>query len=448
MHTFPDMARFIMLLVLSFTIGACGSKQTKESKETKTSTTEASPEQNEDQGFSGYLPSMATITTYDGERRLEEGFGFFVGENLIIALNSQFGNCNRALLQTWDGGEDEIDGFLAVDRINNLVLLKTKTISRPPLKLYSGPVPTGAITYLVSQLRANLIPVNKGKVLQELTVSGIKAYSISNQINNGTQGRPVFLNNKEVLGVAIVRTVQISRETLAIPATYIAQLLEKKNAPLQKLALLSGKVDPAVSKANAQVKGVLIETEFGSITMRLFNDTPEYRDNFLKLTREHYYDSLLWHRVIPGFVVQSGAADTRHAEADDMVGWKGPGYTLPANIHPKYFHRRGIVGVPRLPDDQNQYKRSDGSQFYIVTGRIYTDSELNDIEKEKKFRFTEEQRQAYKTIGGAPTLDHEYSIFGEITEGMDIADRINALEVNSDFRPKKDIRVLSIRVME
>ena len=108
MHTFPDMSRYLILFVLSFTVVACGSRQTNSSKENNTPAAEAAPEQKEDQGFSVFLPSIATITTYDGERRLEEGFGFFVGENLVVALNSQFGNCNRALLQTWDGKEDEI----------------------------------------------------------------------------------------------------------------------------------------------------------------------------------------------------------------------------------------------------------------------------------------------------------------------------------------------------
>ncbi len=441
------MAKYIILSVFVFLAIACGTKPT-DNKSGEGKPAQPAAEQQEERNYEDFLQSIVTITTYDNDRRLEEGTGFFVGENLIVALNTQFGNCNRATVKSWGGSEDELEGFLAVDRINNLVLLKTKTMTSQPFRLYSGPVPAGAVTYLISQKRGNIIPLNKGKMLQELTVSGTKAYSISNQISNGTEGRPVLLNNNEVLGVAMVRTVQITRETLAIPSNYIAQLLTNKGAALQPLSMLSGKVDPAVSAANARIKGVRIETELGNITMRLFNDTPEYRDNFLKLVREHYYDSLMWHRVIPRFVVQSGAADTRHAEADDIVGWKGPGYTLPANIHPSYFHRRGIVGVPRLPDDQNKYKRSDGSQFYIVTGRIYTDAELNDIEKEKGFKFTSEQRQTYKTVGGAPTLDHEYSIFGEITGGMEIADKINALEVKNDFRPKKDIRVIRIRILE
>jgi cyclophilin family peptidyl-prolyl cis-trans isomerase len=182
--------------------------------------------------------------------------------------------------------------------------------------------------------------------------------------------------------------------------------------------------------------------------LKLYNDVPAYRDNFLKLVREHYYDSLLWHRVIEDFVIQSGAADTRYAAKDDIVGWKGPGYTLPANIHPKYFHKRGIVGVPRLPDSKNVYKRSDGSQFYIVSGRVYSDSELDAIEKENNIKFTAEQRIVYKTIGGAPTLDGEYTIFGEVTEGMGVVEQIDALGIGTQWRPKLDIRVRRITIVE
>lgn len=438
------MNRQLLPLLFMLLLMACGSPSPE-----KKSVEKREPAVNPDEkSFSSYLPSMVTITTYDGERRLEEGFGFFVGEGMVVALNSQFNNCNRAVIASWGGGDDELAGFLAVDRINNLVLLKTRSMSHPPLKLYSGEVPVGAITYLCGQQTGNIIPVNKGRVLQELTASGTKNYSISNQIAWGSEGRPVFLNNNEVLGVAIVRMVQITRETLAIPSAAITALLQKGNQPMQPLSQLSGKVDPAISAANARIKGVQLVTDMGNITLRLFNDAPEYRDNFLKLAREHYYDSLLWHRVIAGFVVQSGAADTRHAQHDDVVGWKGPGYTLPADIHPRVFHRRGAVGVPRLPDEQNRHKRSDGSQFYIVTGRIYTDAELNEIEKEKHIRFTPQQRETYRTIGGAPTLDNEYSIFGEVIGGMDVADRINAVEVKGDFRPNKDIRLLKVKILQ
>lgn len=437
-----------ILIAITFLVTGCGNRPNKAEKQAVTETSQTPAPEETNSGLSRFLPSLVTITTYNGERRLESGFGFFVDEQSIIALNSLFGNCDRATIDTWDGDNDELSGFLAVDRINDLVLLKAKNLKKPALKLFLGDVPRGSITRMVSLPRETIVPVNKGKMMQESIVSGTKVFSITNMIYGTTQGRPVFLNNDEVLGVGVFKTVQATQEYLAIPAIYITELLKSKSKPVQALSLLSGKVDPAVSAANARIKGVRIETEMGNITIRLFNDTPEYRDNFLKLVREHFYDSLLWHRVITGFVIQSGAADTRYAKTGDIIGWKGPGYTLPANIHPKYFHKRGMIGVPRLPDDKNAYKRSDGSQFYIVTGRPYGESDLADIEKEKKFRFTQEEKEVYRTIGGAPTLDHEYSIFGEITEGMDIADKMNAVEVGTDWRPAKDIRIKKIRILE
>jgi cyclophilin family peptidyl-prolyl cis-trans isomerase len=202
------------------------------------------------------------------------------------------------------------------------------------------------------------------------------------------------------------------------------------------------------SQDNSKVKGLVIETEVGTITIRLYDQTPQYRDNFIKLTREGYFDNLLIHRVIKGFGIQSGAADTRYTVANEVVGWKGPGYTLPAHIVPGFYHRRGMVGSPRKPDRENMRKRSDGSQFYIVTGRTYLDIELDEIEKEIPQKFTPEQRNTYKTIGGAPHLDGTYTIFGEVTEGLEIADKISQVEVGSEFRPKKDLRIKKVRILE
>jgi cyclophilin family peptidyl-prolyl cis-trans isomerase len=221
--------------------------------------------------------------------------------------------------------------------------------------------------------------------------------------------------------------------------------LLKKKGKVRPLSELQNQISDA---NNTKIKGLLIETEYGNITIRLYNSTPQYRDNFIKLVRENYYDGLLIHRVIKGFGIQSGAADTRYSEPDDVVGWKGPGYTLPAHFAPGLYHKRGVVGAPRKPDTENVRLRSDGSQFYIVTGRLYNDKELDDLEMEMKHKFTEEQRNTYKTIGGSPHLDGTYSIFGEVISGLEVADQISLVEVKSDFRPKKDIRVKKIRILE
>ena len=140
--------------------------------------------------------------------------------------------------------------------------------------------------------------------------------------------------------------------------------------------------------------------------------------------------------------------DLALARAEAAVGWKGPGYTIPAHIVPKYFHKRGMIGVPRKPDTKNSRRRSDGSQYYIVSGRLYTDSELDDIEKENNYKFTAEQRRVYKTIGGAPHLDGSYTVFGEVTSGMNVVDLISKVETDKDFRPVTDIRVKRITIIK
>ncbi|OFX61585.1 MAG: hypothetical protein A2066_19640 [Bacteroidetes bacterium GWB2_41_8] len=236
-------------------------------------------------------------------------------------------------------------------------------------------------------------------------------------------------------------------QTFVTPAAFISDLI-KKAGKVRPLSELQNQDTDNNSAANSKIKGLVIETDLGNISIRLFNSTPRYRDNFIKLVRENYYDGLLIHRVIKGFGIQSGAADTRYSEPDDVVGWKGPGYTLPAHFVPGLYHKRGVVGSPRKPDTENVRLRSDGSQFYIVTGRIYTDNELDILEKEINHQFTDEQRNTYKTIGGAPHLDGTYSVFGEVTNGLELADQISLVDVKSDFRPKKDIRVKKIRILE
>ncbi len=184
---------------------------------------------------------------------------------------------------------------------------------------------------------------------------------------------------------------------------------------------------------------ILIHTPYGTMRMRLYCETPIHSENFLKLAREGFYDSLLFHRVIPTFVIQGGDPNSRNAKPGQVLGQGGPGYTLPAEIKPNLYHKRGAVAAARLPDNVNPERRSSGSQFYIVLGRRYTEEELNRIEQRMGIKFTPEQRKIYTTIGGTPFLDGQYTVFGEITSGMEVADKIASLPRDPYDRPKQDV---------
>jgi len=184
----------------------------------------------------------------------------------------------------------------------------------------------------------------------------------------------------------------------------------------------------------------------GNMIVALYNETPQHRDNFLKLARSGAYDSLLFHRVIPGFMAQTGDPESKHAKPEAALGQGGPGYTLPAELVPAFIHKRGALAAARLPDDQNPERRSSGSQFYIVQGRPHEAADLERVmERNARYgtpvSYTEEQRRIYATIGGAPHLDGAYTVFGEVVEGLEVLDAIcNALCDGRD-RPLKDIRI-------
>jgi cyclophilin family peptidyl-prolyl cis-trans isomerase len=259
---------------------------------------------------------------------------------------------------------------------------------------------------------------------------------------------PVFVSNKQAIGIAFSSVVNYEMQSFVIPSGFISQLLEKRNKVPETLESLRSNTSEKVAAENRNIKGLVLQTDAGDITIRLFNETNQYRDNFIKLAKEHYFDSLLIHRVIKDFGIQSGAADTRYAEKGDIVGFKGPGYTIPAHFVPGLYHKRGMIGSPRKPDTANERLRSDGSQFYIISGRKYTDTELDGFEKENKYKFSAEQREAYKTVGGAPHLDGTYTIFGEVISGMEVVDEIAKVETDRDWRPLKDIRLKKVTILK
>ncbi len=245
---------------------------------------------------------------------------------------------------------------------------------------------------------------------------------------------------------------------------------------------------------------VVMHTTLGDITLKLYNETPKHRDNFLKLVNDGTYNGLLFHRVIKEFMVQGGDVTSKDAPMNKQLGAGDLGYTVPAEfVYPKYFHKKGALCAARTGDEVNPEKASSASQFYIVTGKKYSDSELKQMEKQLENRLkqsifarlqaenkskimelyrsgdkaelailrdtligkteieaekrkdeaklTEEQKEVYKTVGGVPFLDNQYTVYGEVVDGMEVVEKIENSKTNRQDRPTENISIISVEVL-
>lgn len=250
---------------------------------------------------------------------------------------------------------------------------------------------------------------------------------------------------------------------------------------------------------NQEIK-LKIETSAGDIVVKLYNETPQHRDNFVKLAENGMYEGTLFHRVIKDFMIQAGDPESKNAPKGKMLGAGDVGYTIPAEfVYPKYFHKKGALSAARQGDNVNPQKASSGCQFYIVTGKVYSDSTLLGMEQQMgqmrlnnvfnalaqkhmkeiyklrkagdqeglmdlqdkliaqaeaevakmpEFRFTPEQVKAYTTVGGTPHLDGEYTVFGEVLEGLDIVDQIQKVKTDRSDRPEQDVVIKKVTVLD
>lgn len=245
---------------------------------------------------------------------------------------------------------------------------------------------------------------------------------------------------------------------------------------------------------------VMMRTSLGTIKLKLYNETPQHRDNFIKLAKEGQYNGLLFHRVIKDFMIQGGDVTSKDAPMNKQLGAGDLGYTVPAEfVYPKYFHKKGALAAARTSDEVNPERASSASQFYIVTGKVYSDAELSQMEKQKEGRLkqsifarlqkenaikikaayqsgdkaelavirdtligkteleakkrkeetklTAEQREAYKTIGGVPFLDNEYTVYGEVVEGLDVIETIQGTKTNNQDRPLENVVIESVEIL-
>ena len=197
--------------------------------------------------------------------------------------------------------------------------------------------------------------------------------------------------------------------------------------------------------AIAQKNKLRIETDYGNIVIMLYDNTPLNTSNMVKLAKEHYYDGTLFHRCIPKFMIQGGDSTSKNAKPGQMLGEGGLGYTVPAEINDTNYHKRGALGVAR---DNRPDKAGSACQFYLVVGKTFTDEELDNMSKRTGRKYTVEQREMYKKNGGTPHLDGNYTVFGEVIEGMDVVDKIANEPRNAQDRPNKDIRMNAVRLIK
>lgn len=190
-------------------------------------------------------------------------------------------------------------------------------------------------------------------------------------------------------------------------------------------------------------KDVLLQTSMGNIVIRLSDSTPLHRDNFLKLVKQKFYDSVLFHRVIQNFMIQAGDPDSKKAIPGQPLGSGGPGYRVPAEFRPGLFHKKGVIAAAR---DNNPEKASSGCQFYLTQGKVFTDAGLDSVETFRlKRKIPASQREVYKTLGGVPHLDQNYTVFGEVVKGLDVIDRIAAVPTSKSVdrdRPMENVVIV------
>lgn len=210
------------------------------------------------------------------------------------------------------------------------------------------------------------------------------------------------------------------------------------NKYLLVLGLIAG-LATGIQPARAQHRKVVIYTPYGRMTATLSDETPAYRDNFIHLVRKHFFDGLLFHRVIPHFMIQGGDPDSRHAKPGQELGNGNLGYTLPAEFRPDLFHRKGALAAARESDDVNPSKASSACQFYLVEGKTYSSAELDALKARTGHAIPAYQRKVYETTGGTPWLDGNYTVFGQVTKGLNVIDSIAAVPTDGHDRPLRDI---------
>jgi peptidyl-prolyl cis-trans isomerase B (cyclophilin B) len=236
---------------------------------------------------------------------------------------------------------------------------------------------------------------------------------------------------------ALHMNAQVTKPAVKKPAVKTTTSTTKKK--------VTTKTTKPVAKipASNKIPGIRVKitTDSGVMVIRLYDKTPQHRDNFIKLANQHFFDSLLFHRVISSFMIQGGDPQSKYAQPGQMLGNGDVGYTIPAEFDTSLFHKKGALAAARMGDEVNPAKASSACQFYIVQGKKVGDEELNMMEMQKGFKYSAAKRNLYKTIGGTPFLDMGYTVFGEVESGLDVIDKIASVQKGMADRPIGDVHM-------
>ena len=374
----------------------------------------------------------------DYTRELNNTTGIRISERMILTSQSAIkGSYSNRLSFFGQKVEPMAKGYTFNNPFLNIVLLEISGKSFPTIE-YSE-AESNSEFYAINILERNLkiIPI---KISGSYDFRGFNLWE-SNDISSANIA--IFDRQHKFAGVSCKLMAEGDSKIAILPSKSILEILKSTAPPKNVYSLTRSRaIDYPTPES---VKKFLAETSYGDFEFKIYDDLKDYKRNTIKLSLDGYYDSLLIHRVIHNFLIQTGAADTKYAKQGDPVGWLGPGYLLPTIINSKYFHKRGAIAASKPPSYKNPKNLTDGGQFYIICGRKFTETELTEIEKQKGQKFTSQQRKIYTTEGGAPYLDFDYAVIGEVTKGMNVIDSIAALAVQPDERPVNDVRLFRIK---
>lgn len=423
-----------LIVILTLMITACHSSKKEQSGG-------ISPQQKA-KIYREKLKQTVTIELYDQyTRKSGEIRGVITSNGYILApLSEVQGAYSAKVIYLGSDITPVILGYVAFDTNLNLVLLRPSGNAHKASDIAMTAADSSVYCTILKDGR---ISIPRYSISGDTTIANDNMWLAEKVSHTGL----AFFNGKNELAAFSTSYPDKKNKIMLVPGYEIANLVKqatKKAKSVFDLRLKSNKTYIAPEK----VAGFEIDTDQGNIQFKIYNALPDYKKNMIKLCTDGYYDSLLVHRVLVDFLIQTGACDSKYAGKDDQVGWQGPGYTMPNTIVPGLYHKRGAIAASKLPKYKNPHNRSDGAQFYVISGRKFNDEELNDIEQQRKKKFTPSERNTYKTVGGAPYLDGDYTVFGEVTKGMRVVDYIAGFPTDQQDRPLKDIRIKTVRIVE